>query len=139
MDHLAILSKQKNLLSKIISGRKTIESRWYKFKKTPYENISINDIIYFKESGEPVTIIAQVSKVLFFKDLHNNKINEILKKYGEQICVPLSYANELISKKYCTLIFLDNVKPIVPFQIDKRGYGLMTAWITVNNINSIRK
>ena len=56
MEHLAILSKHSRLLAKILSREKTIESRWYKFKKTPYKNIAIGDTIYFKESGEPVTL-----------------------------------------------------------------------------------
>ena len=65
MEYLAILSKQSRLLAKILSREKTIESSWYKFKKTPYKNIAIGDTIYFKESGEPVTAReAQVSKVL---------------------------------------------------------------------------
>ena len=139
MDHLAILSKHRKLLSKILSGEKTIESRWYKFKKTPYENISVNDNIYFKESGEPAATTAKVSKVLFFNDLNESKINEILNEYGKQIGVSKSYAFELVGKNFCTLIFIDNVKSIKPFQIDKTGYGVMNAWITVNDINSIRK
>ena len=59
MDHLAILAKKRNLLPKIISGEKTIESRWYKFKKTPYNNISIGDTVYFKDSGEPANVKAR--------------------------------------------------------------------------------
>ena len=139
MEHLAILAKKRKLLSKIISGDKTIESRWYKFKKTPYQNISVNDIVYFKESGDPVSAKAKVSKVLFFDKLDEDKIKEILKEYGERICVPMSYSEELIGKNFCTLVFIDEVQSVEPFNINKEGYGLMAAWITLDNINSIRK
>lgn len=139
MEHLAILAKKNKLLKKILSGEKTIESRWYKFKKTPYKNISVNDNVYFKESGSPVIAKARVSNVLFFENLNEEKIKEILKKYGKSICVPLSYAESLVGKKFCTLVFIDSVQSIEPFDIDKTGYGLMAAWISVNNINSIKK
>ncbi len=139
MDHLAILSKKRKLLSKVISGEKTVESRWYKFRKTPYRNISEGDAVYFKESGEPVTVKAKASRVLFFDNLNPDKVKGILSNYGRQICVPLSYASELEGKRFCTLVFLDHVEEIAPFKIDKSGYGLMAAWITVEDIGSIKK
>ena len=138
MDHLAILAKKRNLLPKIISGEKTIESRWYKFKKTPYNNISIGDTVYFKDSGEPANVKARVSEVLFFDNLDDDKINSILEEYGGKICIPLSYSSELTGKNFCTLIFLENIEKIEPFNIDKTGFGMMAAWVTVNDIKKIR-
>ena len=138
MYHLAILAKKRELLPKIISGEKTIESRWYKFKKTPYNSISKGDIVYFKDSGKPVTAKAEVSKVLFFDNLDESKVRNILRKYGKQICIPESYAKNLLGKNFCTLIFLENVKEVEPFHVDKRGYGMMAAWITLEDISQIR-
>ncbi|HLC51839.1 MAG TPA: ASCH domain-containing protein [Candidatus Nanoarchaeia archaeon] len=139
MDHVAILSKKTKWLSKIISGEKTIESRWYRFKKTPYDVIKKDDIVYFKESGEPVTTVSDVSKVLFFENLDQEKIIKILKQYGTGIGVLVSYASMLKSKNYCTLIFLKNVKEIEPFQVNKTGFGMMSAWISVDDINKIKR
>ncbi len=138
MEHLAILSKQSKLLAKILSGEKSIESRWYKFKKTPYQNIAAGDIIYFKESGEAVTAKASVSKVLFFDSLNENKIRNIFQEYGRRLGVPASYAEKVKGKKFCSLIFLSNVEEVEPFQINKKGYGMMSAWITVDKIEKIR-
>ncbi len=139
MNHLAILSKERKLLAKIISGEKTIESRWYKFKRTPYQNISAGEIIYFKESGMPVTARAKVSRVLFFDSLNPEKVTRILEEYGKQIGISVSHAQDLAGKNFCTLIFLEDVEQIEPFDIDKKGYGLMSAWITVENINSLKR
>ena len=139
MDHVAILSKKTKWLSKIISGEKTIESRWYRFKKTPYDVIKKDDIVYFKESGEPVTTVSDVSKVLFFENLDQEKIIKILKQYGTGIGILVSYASMLKSKNYCTLIFLKNVKEIEPFQVNKTGFGMMSAWISVDDINKIKR
>ncbi len=139
MDHLAILDKKRKLLQKIISGEKTIESRWYKFKKTPYQQISRGDIIYFKDSGEPVCVKAKVSNVLFFDHLGENKIKSIIIQYGERIGISISSVERLVGKNFCTLIFLKDVESIHPFNIDKKGYGMMAAWITVENIEKIKK
>ena len=68
MDHVAIMKKSWKLTDKIISGKKIIESRWYKNKYTPWDKIKRGDMVYFKNSGEPVAIKALVTKVLQFSD-----------------------------------------------------------------------
>jgi len=39
MDHVAIMNKKWKLIDSIIVGQKTIESRWYKFKRDPWNEI----------------------------------------------------------------------------------------------------
>lgn len=139
MDHLAILSKKRRLLNKILSGEKTIESRWYKFKKPPFGTISIGDIIYFKESGCPVSAKARVKNVLTYNNLTPDGIVEIIKEYGSQIGIDLNFVEEVKDKRFCVLIFLENPQKIEPFEINKKGYGLMSAWITIDDINKLKK
>ncbi|MDP3728901.1 MAG: hypothetical protein Q8R18_05640 [bacterium] len=141
MDHLAILDKKRKLLQKIISGEKSIESRWYKLKKTPYGIIKTRDTIYFKDSGEPVTVKASVEKVLFFSDMTREKYKDILEKYAEKICLQNRNVDDYLKQKYkyITLIFIKDVQEITPFEINKKGYGLMAAWITVEDIKKIKK
>lgn len=141
MHHLAILDKKRKLLAKIISGEKSIESRWYKIKKTPYGIVKGGDIIYFKDSGEPVTVKATVEKVLFFSDMTREKYKDILEKYADAICLQNRNIENYLQQKYnyITLIFLKNVQEIQPFEVDKTGYGLMAAWITVENIQKLKK
>jgi len=138
MDHLAILDKKRNLLAKILSGEKTIESRWYKLKKTPYGTIKAGDKVYFKDSGEPVTAVATVEKARFFGGVDAATIRKILADYGKQICIKNYDLAAYKGINYVTLIFLKNVKPVEPFNINKRGYGVMAAWITVDSIKTIQ-
>ena len=135
MHHLAILKKEYNFLDLILKSKKTIESRWYQTKRTPYNRIKPGDIIFFKESGQPVSAKAEVSKVLQF-DLKQTKVKDILNKYGKQIGI--NYSKEL-NKNYAILIFLKNPKTIPKFNINKSGYGNMSAWITIKNIKKIAK
>jgi len=139
MQHLAILSKKLDLLNKILMKEKTIESRWYKFKKPPFNAIKENELVYFKESGMPVTAKAIVEKILFFENLNKDKIKEILLEYGKQIGVDISYFEEIKDKKFCILTFLKEPEKIIPFEINKTGYGNMSAWITMNNIEEIKR
>jgi len=142
MEHLAIMKKSWNLTNKILTGEKKIESRWYKNKYSPWNKIKENETVYFKDSGGPVTIKARVDKVLQFDNLNENKVLEILNKYGKDDGIEKSkidYFYEIFKdKKYCILIFLKNSQKIKPFNINKKGFGMMSAWITLNNINKIK-
>lgn len=138
MDHVAILSKKNKLLNKILNGEKTIESRWYKFRKTPFGNIAEGDNIYFKESGDLVSASAKVGNALFFDNLDEKKVKEIFDKYKKELGVDDSYLPNIVEKKFCTLVYLEDVKKIEPFEINKKGFGMMAAWISVENIDSIK-
>lgn len=142
MDHIAIMKKRWGLLEKILSGEKTIESRWYKTRRAPWGQIKPGDTVWFKNSGEPVTVRAVVKKILEFEDLTPEKVREILDKYGEADGVTHEqiphYYDLFKNKKYCMPIFLKGIQKVKPFNIDKSGFGAMAAWISVDKINLIR-
>lgn len=143
MHHVAILKKSRGLLPKIISGEKTIESRWYKVRTAPWDKISAGDIVYFKNSGEPVKVQSEVSKVLQFEKPNKKKLAEIIKKYGGNpgICLDLPFKSMMIwaqDRPYVILIFLKNIQSIKPFNIDKTGYGSACAWLTTKNISRLK-
>ena len=142
MQHLAIMRKSWGLTRKILTGQKKIESRWYKNKYQPWNQIKVGEIVFFKDSGEAVTIKATVGKVIQFSDLTPLKVQEILEKYGLDDGIAKEDAPKYLGmfkdKKYCLLIYLENPEKITPFQIDKTGFGAMSAWITVKDIRDIR-
>lgn len=142
MEHLAIMRKSWGLVPKILSGDKVIESRWYKNKYAPWDKIKVGDIVYFKNSGEPVSVKAGVSDVLQFSDLTPSKVKEILDKYGARDGIAENqidkYYEMFRDKNYCLLVFLDKPVQIAPFEINKKGFGAMAAWIAVDDINKIR-
>ncbi len=140
-DHVAILKKSWNLLPKIISGEKSIESRWYKCRFAPWDRIKKGDFVYFKNSGEKVKVKAKVEKVLQFDSLDQDKVEMILDKYGDDICLNSRNYNEYYSERnYCVLVFLDNVEELIePFGINKAGYGNAAAWLIAEDIDDIRK
>jgi ASC-1-like (ASCH) protein len=142
--HIAIMRKSWGLLPKILSGEKKLESRWYQNKYPPYNNIAKNDVVYFKNAGEPVTVKATVEKIIQHSDLTPALVKEILKKYsaadglGIEKRVFDEFYQLFRNKKYCLIIFIKNPIVIEPFNIDKSGFGAMAAWITVDDIDSIK-
>ncbi len=143
MDHVAIMKKSWGLTQKILSGKKKIESRWYLNKCVPWNKIKAGEKIYFKDSGEPASVVATVEKVLQFCDLTPFKVDEILKIYGDDDGIEETdmhaFYERFKDKKYCMLIFLKNPQKIEPFEIDKKGFGAMAAWICTKDINMIKR
>lgn len=143
MEHLAIMKKSWGLTQKILSGEKTIESRWYKTKYPPFGKIKAGDAVYFKDSGEPVKLKAEVSDIKQFSSLTPEKVRSILEEYGKRDGIEKQNFDEFFemfkNKKYCILIFLKDPVAIKPFRINKKGYGLMSAWICINKIDNIKE
>lgn len=142
MDHVAIMKKSWGLTEKILDDRKKIESRWYKTKHKPWDAIKAGDTVYFKNSGEPVSMKAEVNSVMQFSGLNADKVKGILEEYGDDDGIESKDIPEFFErfkdKNYCILIFLKNPEGIKSFEIDKKGFGAMAAWVTVKDINSIK-
>lgn len=141
MDHVAIMKKEWELTAKILSGEKTIESRWYKARYAPWNRISAGDSVYFMDSGKPVAVAADVEKVIQIADLDPHKVRDILFEFGGRDGITqekMTFFNGLFRhKKYCILVFLSNPRSTRPFRIDKSGFGLRSAWICIDDISKI--
>ena len=141
MDHVAIMNPKLGIISEILSGDKTIESRWYKTKRSPWNEVNERDRVYFKYSGKPIEARAEVDKVLQL-ELNSDKIREIIREYGGRgkICLnDTDYeSNFYDGRKYCILIFLKNPEKIDNFHINKNGYGMGSAWLCVEDVEKIR-
>tara|TARA_Y100000310_G_C20701281_1_gene830130 strand:+ start:4881 stop:5297 length:417 start_codon:yes stop_codon:yes gene_type:complete len=137
MDHVAIMNKKWKLLPKILSGEKKIESRWYVSRFAPWNRIVKGDVVYFKDAGCLVTLKAKVGKVLQFENCNSE---EIISKYGKDIAFvdPKKAFDWVKGKKYCILIFLENVSEVEPFDIDKTGFGNACAWLCVGDIARVK-
>ena len=143
MQHVAIMEKKWGLIEKILSGRKKIESRWYISRRAPWDKIREEEKVYFKNSGGPVSAKAEVMKVMQFSDLTRKKIKKILTDNAYELGIENKDIEEFYGsfkdKRYCILIFLRNPKRIRPFEINKKGFGIMSAWVCVDDINEVKK
>ena len=135
------MRKSWGLTEKVLTGEKNIESRWYRVRYAPWGRIKKGDAVYFKDSGEPVRLKARVQKVLQFQDLTPARVKKLLQKYGrddgiEEKDIP-AFFERFKDKKYCVLVFLAHAKKVLPFHINKSGFGAMASWVIVGDIKSI--
>lgn len=112
----------------VLNGEKTIESRWSMNRSAPYNKVKEGDKILLKRTGCPVTARADVKKVEQYV-LTPMLVEEIRIKYGKEIGTDkFEDWQDTINKKYCTLIWLENVKEVEPMEVPRsNGAG----WIVV--------
>ena len=141
MIHVAIMKKSWHLIEKILSGEKTIESRWYQTRRAPWNKVSAGDLIYFKNSGEKIIACAKVNKVLQFELKNKLEVSSVIDKYGKNICLVNVNINQWKSiPKYVVLMYLSNAKLVKPFSINKTGFGSACAWLCIkDNPNKNKK
>ena len=143
MEHIAYLNK-KELIDNILSGKKTIESRWYKRRFNPWDDITVGEKIYFTLSGsKSVTAKAIVDKVIQYENYSLEKFNQILDEYGGRGNIYFSdplpeVIKRFKGKKYCILIFLRNPEKVdPPLSIKKPGCNPRASWLYVHNIKLV--
>lgn len=77
-----------------------------------------------------------------FSDLNPKKGKEILNAYRKDIGIEKNdiaeFSRKFRDKKYGILIFLAKAQKVKPFQIDKKGFGAMASWITIDDINKVK-
>ncbi len=141
MDHVAIMKKSWNLIPKILKGSKKVESRWYKVRACPWNKVKKGDTLYFKNSGESVTVKSKVTRVNQYEVQDKGKAREILEKHKKDLGIekiPEELSEYIKGKKYAILVSFDSVSKVRPFGINKKGFGTQAAWLTIKNIKEIR-
>lgn len=128
MEHIAILKQP--FFNMVLSGEKTIESRWSQNKCAPFNKVSVGDTIYLKQTGCDVTAVAKVKDVKYY-NLTPEMVEQIRIKYGKAIGTD-KFADwqSTLNKKYCTLIWICDVKQITPIKV-KRSNG--AGWIVLKD------
>ncbi len=142
MKHIAILSRKWQMLEKIESGEKTIESRWYKSRFKPWDSIQAGEIVYFKETGKDVCLQARIARVEQIDNITPSTVRQTLNLHQKDLGIDKSdielYYQHFKDKKYCILIYLAEPKPINPFKLNKAGIGMMSAWICFRKLTDIK-
>lgn len=126
--HLAIFSG--NAAELILEGKKTVESRFSKFKIAPFGMISVGDLVYIKPSGEDIIGQFRVKKVIFYDGLDLSDLSNFRRRYGRKLAVGKDYWQQKKDSRYGTLIFIGEVDPFITSPIkflkkDLRGWVVL--------------
>ncbi|HSQ97883.1 MAG TPA: ASCH domain-containing protein [Rickettsiales bacterium] len=131
--HLAIFCQP--YLNLILEGKKTIESRFSKFKIAPYNKVKVGDKVIMKESGGFVLGEFTVEEVRYYDEMNINKnTTEEVKSFSKEICsdVDLNFWQSKCQAKYVSLIKISNViKYKKPRPCHEKKTKDMRGWIVL--------
>lgn len=115
--HLAVFRQP--YLDKILSGEKTIESRFSRSRSVPFEKIQTGNIILLKETAGPICAIAVAASIRSFGPLGSGEAEHIMEVYQAALQLDHDFRTAKQNSLYATLITLKDVFPIKPIQIRK--------------------
>ncbi|MFA5933576.1 MAG: hypothetical protein WCV81_05765 [Microgenomates group bacterium] len=131
--HLAIMNK--TTVEAILTGVKTIETRFSQHKIAPFGVISVGDLVYIKPPGEEIIGQFRVKKVFSFEGLTEGDLEKIFADYGSKISTGNTqedekYFSDKKKSTYGTLIFIGDserfiTSPIKIKKSDQRGWVVL--------------
>src|SRR3972149_5265007 len=131
--HLAIMSKL--TIEAILSGKKTIETRFSQHRIPPFGYVSVGDLVYIKPPGEEIKGQFRVKKVFFFEGLLKEDMDKIFKEYGTQISTGIKeedgrYQAGKMSSRFGTLIFIGDSERFItaPIKVKKKD---LRGWMVL--------
>ena len=125
--HLAILKRP--YLDAILEGKKRIESRFTKTRRSPFGRVCVGDKIFLKLSSGPVCAVAVAAKVKNFKGLAPEEIAKLKHRYNRLICGSNEYWKSKADCKFGLLVWLEDVRLIEPVRIAKRDWR---GWVVLS-------
>lgn len=131
--HLAILHR--SVIDSILSGTKTIETRFSEKKIAPFGAISVGDLVFMKEPGGDIIGQFRVKKVFSYEGLTEKDIEKIFQDFGKEISwenqeEEAAFFEQKKSSKYGTLIFIGEserliTSPVIFKKSDQRGWVVL--------------
>jgi hypothetical protein len=115
--HIAVMHEP--YLSYILDGRKTIESRFSRHRIAPYDQVAQGDIVLFKLVSGPVTAVARVADVAFYR-LDPTAWAAIRDRFSAALCADERFWEDRRHACYATLMRIADTRAIEPLVIDKR-------------------
>ena len=123
--HLAIFSEP--FLSLVLSGEKTVESRFSRNRRAPYQKIGDGDIILIKGVAGPICGITLATRTWCY-DLITEPISRIKDRFGTSICADDTFWSSWADALYATVIELDATTSMAPVRCDKRD---RRGWVSL--------
>jgi ASCH domain-containing protein len=126
--HLAVFVEP--YLQLVLSGKKTVESRFSVNRCPPYNAVKRGDLLLLKRSGGPIVGVATVGDVWSYR-LDPDSWSLIRDHFADQLCItdPEFWASKQ-GASYATLMRVEGAAEIDPIPIlkrDRRGWVVLRA------------
>ncbi len=120
--HIVILREP--YLSLILVGKKTIESRFRKFRSAPFGKVKSEDVLLLKQSGGKIVAVALA---LVVRDVLLDEAGwREVRAHEQELCVDTAFWQQVAGAKYATLIWLTQVRelatPVEYLQAGRAGW-----------------
>lgn len=130
--HLAIMIEP--YFARIMSGSKTIESRFAQKRIAPYDRVNSGDIIVLKKSGGAVTGVFEAGYVINRNISNQSDIADIRGKYGLHLSVEENFWQAKKDSRFVTIIEIRNLLALTPMVITEKN---RLSWLVLGSISSI--
>lgn len=126
--HLAIFTEP--YLGFLLSGKKTVESRFSITRRAPYGRVEPQDIVILKKASGPIYGACEVATVWSYK-VDVASLREIRETFAEGLCaIESDFWTARRSCRFATLMLIANVVLLKPFTIskqDRRGWVVLES------------
>jgi ASC-1-like (ASCH) protein len=119
---------QGEFLELIISGEKSIESRFTKNRVAPVGNVEAGDLVLFKQVGRELFAVALVEKA---KDgVLDDTAWSVVRRHADDIGIDEEYIEYKSDARYYVLVWVKDVHVIPPIRLEKRD---RRAWVVLRD------
>ena len=116
--HLAVMTGP--YLDMILSGIKTVESRFHRTRQAPLFSVSAGDVLAFKRSGGAVEAVARVDSADYL-DLEKIPIADVRTRWQERLgALDDDFWAERAVARWVSLFELVDVRRVAPLRLTKR-------------------
>ncbi len=124
--HLAILREP--YLSRILAGRKRIESRFGRDRRAPFGQVQAGDFVLLKRASGPLAGLALVTRTMN-RAITPTEIDELRAVYAADLAIDDPQFWELHAQdRYVTLIWIDDIYPLPAIPLPRRN---RRGWVVV--------
>lgn len=140
MDHVVYLDAKAKEMENLLSGGKRMIIRGAAGRRMPYGRVNPGDVLYFINNNAEGVVKARAiaSRVVNSEKMSKEESLALVEGYQEGLQLTPGQFKRWAGKRYIVLIEVADVEELVPFSIDKSGYGNMDDWLPVEDIGSVR-
>jgi len=106
--HIAILKPR--FLSMILAGTKTVESRFGKTDRPPFNQVRPGELIHLKQSGGPFVAVAEAGRVWCQQVDDERQQRQVFDRFAQRVGVDESYWPMVAGRPFITMIELKAVQ-----------------------------
>ena len=139
MNHLVHLDYKAREFENLKLGKKAIVICKAMRSRTPYSEVSVNDILNFiKKKGDALKKATGFEEVFNSEKLTKEKSAQLIEKHRDQLVLDPGLLKRFSGKRYIELFTLLNFEVLEPFAFDRIKYSTMDDWLFVENMETVK-